>query len=152
MSAAQLRKLIHVGCKQLGLDDDARREVQLLRTGKASMRDMTEGELRAVLDGLKAAGFKPDAKGGYAPASRADLRLVHVLWRKLSEAGKVRVPGRKGLNAFVRSRFEKSWGSVPLDIDALRDWQKIDAVIRALTDWCEREGIELDYAAMGRRR
>ncbi len=141
----QLQQLIHVGCRALSLDQDDRRALQLTVTGKGSMSDMSEDELKAVLDRLKADGFKPDAKGRsrHRKAPRADLRLVHVLWRKLGDAGELDRPGRGGLNAFVRARFESSWGSVPADIDMLRDAAQITAVIRALKDWCARAGIEL---------
>ena len=50
-------------------------------------------------------------------------------------------PGRDGLNAFVRSRFESKWQSVPIDVDALRDAGQINAVIRALQDMCRRAGV-----------
>ncbi len=142
----QMQQLIHVGCRALSLDQEDRRALQLAVTGKDSMTDMSEAELKAVLDRLKADGFKPDAKGRsrHRKAPRADLRLVHVLWRKLGDAGELDRPGRGGLNAFVRSRFETSWGIVPADIDMLRDGAKITAIIRALKDWCARAGIQLE--------
>jgi len=147
MAARDLQRLIHVGCRELGLDQDTRHDLQLVATGKASMADMTEAELEAVVAALKARGFKPgfkgDAKGRRAPASRSDLRFVHVLWKKLGDAGKLKKPGRAGLNAFVRLRFEGKWQAVPIDIDALRDPGQINDVIRALKDWCKREGINL---------
>ncbi|SNS44700.1 phage protein Gp36 family protein [Antarctobacter heliothermus] len=59
MGARDLQKLIHVGCRELGLDADARRDLQQAATGKASMRDMTEADLRLVVDRLKASGFDP---------------------------------------------------------------------------------------------
>lgn len=153
MSALSLKRMIHVGCKQLGLDADTRRDLQLVATGKASMSGMTEDELRLVIEALKNRGFKPygsphftSDKGrapgrGHAPAPRSDLRFLHVLWRKLGEAGALRTPGRAGLNAFVRSRFEGKWQSVPIDVDALRDAGQINDVIRALKDMCERAGV-----------
>lgn len=143
-----LQKLIHVGCRELGLDTEARHELQMRVTGKASLSDMTEDELTAVLERLKTDGFSPIGRGHNArrpSAPRADLRLIHVLWRKLAEAGEVRSPGRDGLNAFIRARFGRVWGSVPADVDMLRDWQKIDAVIQALKDWGQRAGIDFDW-------
>ena len=141
-----LQKLIFAACRQLGLDDEARRDLQVRVTGKASMRDMDEADLRLVVNRLKAAGFedKPRAPR-HKPAPRADLRMIHVLWRKLGEAGAVTRPGRDGLNAFVRARFGKVWGSVPADVDMLRDWRQIDAVIQALKDWGKRAGIDFDW-------
>lgn len=142
-----LLKTIHVACRQLGLDEDTRRDLQLVATGKASLRDMTPAEQQKVLDALKARGFKvaPASKGkrGWRnPASRRDVRMCHVLWGKLVRGGAVQVPGATGLNAFIRARFEKAWGAVPIDIDAMRDWKQIAAVIEALKGMCKRAGIE----------
>ncbi len=149
-----LQRSIHAACRDLGFDEDGRRDIQRALTGKDSQRDMTDDELARVVAHLRTVNRAARPKGQFRHpvAPRADLRLVHVLWGKLSRAGKVRVRGRKGLNAFVRARFEKSWGSVPLDIDALRDWEKIDAVIQALMQWCDREGIEVDPIEAGHRR
>lgn len=146
-----LKRMIHVGCKELGLDDETRRGLQLIATGKASMAEMNEAELQQVVAALKKRGFKPygntyytgrKSRGkGYAPAPRADLRFVHVLWKLLGEAGALKRPGRDGLNAFIRSRFEGKWQSVPIDIDALRDAGQINDVTRALKDMCKRAGV-----------
>jgi hypothetical protein len=150
-----LQKMIHVGCKQLGLDNDTRHDLQLVITGKASMSDMSDAELRQMIAALKERGFKPfgnsyfkGRKGGLPakakpPAPRGDLRYVHVLWRLLSEAGAVKRQGREGLNAFIRSRFEGKWQFVPIDIDALRDPVQINDVTRALKDMCRRAGVQV---------
>jgi len=53
-----LQQKIHVGCRQLGLDADARRDLQLVVTGKASMSDMSDTELKSVLKRLEKEGFK----------------------------------------------------------------------------------------------
>lgn len=147
MSARPLQRMIHAGCRKLGLDDDTRRDLQLVATGKASLADMTEAELLLVVEALKqrgfTTGFKGAVKGRRAAAPRADLRFVHVLWSQLRTAGALKRPDRAGLNAFVRSRFENKWQSVPIDIDALRDAGQINDVIRALKDMCRRHGVAL---------
>lgn len=151
MSTATLRKTIFVGCRALGLDDEARRDLQLVATGKESMSAMTEADMLKLVDALKSKGFNPSSREPkHRPASRADLRLIHVLWRKLDEAGALKQSGRDGLNAFIRARFEKSWGVVPADVDMLRDWQHIDAVIEALKSWCRRVGADVDWEGLGR--
>lgn len=146
-TARDLQRMIHVGCKQLGIDADTRHDLQLALTGKGSMSDMDETDLRAMVDGLRARGFKAGFKGtstGRRPAApRADLRFIHVLWKRLADAGALKKPGRDGLNAFVRSRFEGKWQSVPIDVDALREAGQINDVIRALKDMCRRAGIVL---------
>lgn len=140
-----LRRKIHVGCKQLGLDQDTRRDLQLVVTGKASMSDMTEAEMLAMVRALEERGFKATStgrsKGRHKPAPRADLRLVHVLWRLLGDAGHLREPGRDGLNRFIRRRFGAAWDFVPRDVDDLTEHRCITDLIRALQDWCEREDV-----------
>lgn len=137
---------IHTGCKALGIDQDTRMALQLEVTGKASMTDMNETELKAVLTRLQSDGFKPKSgKGKRSKAPRADLRLVHVLWRKLGDGNQLRDPSRKGLNTFIRERFGKAWGSVPADLDMLRDHTQIDDVIQALKAWGQRADIDFDW-------
>jgi phage gp16-like protein len=140
-----LVKLVHVGCRDLGIDGETRRDLQLLVTGKASITEMTEADLESMVRALKDRGFKPSP--GSAPrrkaAERGDVRFAHVLWGKLHRAGAVDKAGAAGLNAFIRARFEQAWGAVPIDIDAMRDWQQIAAVIQALKAMCARAGIDL---------
>lgn len=147
-----LQKLVFAACRQLGIDDEARRDLQVSITGKASMRDMTDGDLKLVVNRLKEAGFKDaaPAKSKHKPAPRADLRLIHVLWKKLGEAGELKRPGRAGLNAFIRAQYEGKWGSVPVDIDALRDHDKIDDVLGALIAWGKRAKIDFDWERIGK--
>lgn len=147
MTANTVLKTIHVACRDLGMDNDTRRDLQLLVTGKESLSAMTSAEQLAVLEALKAKGFKPSAgkasRTHRRPATRGDIRFCHVLWGKLVKAGAVELPGAAGLNAFIRARFEKAWGAVPFDIDGLRDWKQIATVIEALKAMCLRAGIDL---------
>lgn len=141
-----LQKAIFGACRQLGLDNDARRDLQLQVCGKSSMSDMDDADMRAVLDRLKEDGYVSGVPGPkqYPIAPRADLRLIHVLWRALKDADELDRPSRAGLNAFIRSRFEDAWGSVPADVDMLRDADKIEAVIRALKAWIKRKNVPFD--------
>jgi hypothetical protein len=145
MAERALQKLIHAGCRELGIDGETRRDLQLLVTGKASMTEMTEADLESMVQALKDRGFRPSP--GAAPrrkaAERGDVRFAHVLWGKLFRAGAVDRAGAAGLNAFIRARFEKSWGAAPIDIDAMRDWRQIATVIEALKAMCARAGIRL---------
>jgi phage gp16-like protein len=147
MTDRALQRLIFAGCRELGIDADTRHDLQLVATGKASMADMTDADLRKVVDALKARGF--DAAAGGAKkrkarpaAKRPDVRYAHVLWRLLADAGKVNVAGPKGLNAFIRERFANAWGSVPIDIDQMADWEQIRDVNEALKAMCRRAGVE----------
>ena len=141
-----LQQLIFAACRQLGLDEDARRDLQVSVTGKASLRDMNDGELKLVVNRLKQAGFEDKPRNPrHKPAPRGDLRMIHVLWRKLGQSGALRDPSRAGLNKFIRARFGGVWGSVPADVDMLRAWEQIDAVIQALKTWGHRQSIDFDW-------
>jgi hypothetical protein len=141
--SASLIRTIHVACRELGLDEDARRALQLRVVGKASLKDMDPREQQAVVDALKKQGFKLSSKGRRKPAARADVRFAHVLWRLLHEQGAVKVAGAAGLNAFVRERFGAHWGAVPIDIDTLSDFERIRDVTEALKAMCKRAGISV---------
>ena len=136
-----LQKLVHVGCRELGIDGETRRDLQLVVTGKESMHDMDEADLTKLVTALKERGFKPHA--GKARAKRGDVRFAHVLWGKLHKAGAVSQGGAKGLNAFVRARFEKTWGAAVFDIDTMQDARQIATLIEALKGMCTRAGIAL---------
>ena len=144
MTALQIRT-IHAACRDLAIGEDTRHELQLMVTGKASLSAMTEAELGRVIEALKQQGFTPSGgtKAKRQTASRGDLRFCQVLWGKLVKAKAVATPGPKGLNTFIRIRFEKAWGSVPIDIDQMRDAGQIATVIEALKAMCRRAGVKL---------
>lgn len=139
--SATLIRTIHVACRELGLDDAARHDLQLRVVGKASLTEMSPAEQQRVVDALKKAGFKLASKGRRKPAARADVRYAHVLWRLLHDQGAVKVAGAPGLNAFIRERFAAHWGAVPIDIDTLADFERIRDVTEALKAMCKRAGI-----------
>lgn len=144
MADRALQRQIFAACRELGIDADTRHDLQMQLTGKASLSDMTEMELRAMIDGLKARGWKPVAKGGKArpAAARPDVRYIHVLWGLLHKKGVLKQPGRRGLNLFIRQSFECKWGAVPMDVDALADPMQIRDVTEALKSWCHRVGVK----------
>lgn len=145
MSHPQI-KLIHVAARELGLDADTRHQLQLVTTGKSSLAEMSPAELDQVVEALKARGFAPGrkvARKGRKAAPRGDIRFCYVLWGKLIAAGAVDAPGAKGLNTFIRTRFEKAWGAAPLDVDQMQDWRQIATVIEALKAMCARAGVKL---------
>jgi phage gp16-like protein len=78
MERRRLIAAVHAGARALGLDDESRRALQIRLTGHASCADMSEQELRLVLDYLRRAGFRPRRP---APAEdRAPLvRKVYAL-------------------------------------------------------------------------
>lgn len=143
MNRAKARSTIFACKRASDMADDDLRALYLFHSDNRtdSQRALTDAEVVSVAKEMQSKSPKPKAAKGRAP--RADLRLVHVLWKLLGDAGKLSQPGRAGLNAFIRKRFEKSWSSVPLDVDQMRDYKQISMVIDALKAWCRREGVEL---------
>ncbi|MGR3485504.1 MAG: phage protein GemA/Gp16 family protein [Paracoccaceae bacterium] len=145
--ARQLQRTIHAASREIGIADDDRRALQLAATGKASTADMTEADLRGVIDALKARGWTPKGGRGRPKSPRADIRFIHVLWRLLAMEGHV-TSGREALNAFIRRSFGDKWATL-LDVDMMRDPDQIAAVTEALKAMCRRHGVEVARARRG---
>ena len=152
---ARLIRGVHAACRKLGLDDDARHDVQISVTGKGSMRDMDAGDLARLLAHLnrqqgrtgRHGGGQSGAAGKYYPkAKRGDVRLIHALWGELGRRGVLTRPDRAGLNAFIRSRFGDHWACVPMDVDMLTEKGRIDDVVTALKAMVARAETGLETA------
>ena len=126
---ARTRKMraVLAACRRLGLDEDARKDLQLELTGVGSMSDMSEGQLGQLLDHLNRdyRGTNPD---------RAHIAKAKALWWSLYWLGAIDEPGDKALSAFVKRQT---------GIAALRflDHRGAFSVIEALKSWLEREGV-----------
>lgn len=98
-----LRRAVHAACRELGLSEDLRRDVQEAATGKASMRDMTAADLRAVLSHLRERGWEGSTPGvhGRPAAPHSYQRLVYALWGELKRRGVWRQPDATSLYRFA---------------------------------------------------
>lgn len=134
----KLIQLIHVGKKQLGLDDDLYREVLESCTGKTSSKEMTLGQLESVLDRMKQLGFQVESKdksGVKNLADDAQSKLIRYLWLQLHEAGQVRNSDEKALAKFIENK---------VGVSALQflSTKNADMIITHLRQWCKRCGIK----------
>lgn len=120
-------RAIRAACRRIGLDDEARKDVQLGVTGKASMKDMDLAELGQVLDRLNRDWKGPSGHGSHAGKIRA-------VWWTLYWIGAVDKPNDNAISAFVRRMT---------GVSALRflDHRGAPRVIEALKDWAAREGV-----------
>lgn len=134
----KLIQLIHIGKSKLGLDDELYREVLESTTSKTSSKDMTIGQLNAVLDRMKQLGFDIESKdkaGVKNLADDAQSKLIRHLWLCLYEAGEVRNNSDKALAKFVENKVH---------VSALQflSSQNADMIITHLRQWCKRCGIK----------
>ena len=134
----KLIQLIHVGKKQLGLDDDLYREVLESTTEKNSSKLLTVQQLETVLDRMKQLGFTVEAKektGVKNLADDAQSKLIRHLWLQLHTAGQIRNGSEQALAKFVENRVH---------VSALQflSSHHADMIINHLREWCKRCGIE----------
>lgn len=119
---------IRAACKRQGIDDDMRKDIQSTLIGKASMSDMSVGDLGRLLDHFN--------KGWKGPMGhRAHIGKIKALWWSLYWLGALDDPGDRAISAFV----ERQTG-----VSALKflDHRKAASVVEALKSWAERIGVK----------
>lgn len=100
---ARLVKLLHVGRRELGLDEDAYRLLLQSATGKTSSSDMTVPELEKTLERMKQKGFVVRIKkSGRKLADDPQSKKLRALWLELYSKGAVRNPEEAALVAWVK--------------------------------------------------
>ena len=122
---SKLIRAVHAACRKLGLDDDARRDIQIGVTKKASLKDMDAAEINLVLARIKRHSTSAD---------RPHIGKVRALWWSLYWLGAVEQSDARAIDAFV----ERQTG-----VAALRflDHRQAHSVVDALKGWCRREGV-----------
>lgn len=103
---------IHIAKKELGLDDDAQRDIYERVTGKRSLKDMNVKQRMAVLDDFKSRGFKvkrssKPASGSVNYSAKKYVRLIFALWASCAKLGEINNASHVALRAFVANETEK---------------------------------------------
>lgn len=140
-----LRKHVFAICRELGLDDDTRRDLQLEVTGKSSTSKMTVDDMNAVITALRERGWKPHtgAKGeDWIDVKRPDQKKIIAIWGQIAREGHVE-PGAAAINRFINNRnFHVKWSAAPTDIRMIGRERASD-VIEALKDLARRHQVRL---------
>lgn len=121
------QRAVLAACRRLGLDRDARVEVQTEITGKPSMANMSAADLDKLLDHLNR-GWKP------GNADRPHVPKIRALWWSLYWLGEIEEPADRALDAFVKRQ-------TGVDRLAFLDVRKSHSVIEAMKSWLERAGV-----------
>jgi len=101
---------IHVAKKEMALGDDDYRAMLIRVTGRMSSADCSFDELRAMIEAMKAQGFKPrpstrhGGKGGAADHPTA--RKARAMWLSLYHLGAIDNPSEQALEAFARRQLK----------------------------------------------
>lgn len=130
-TAADIRRAelatIHIGKQQLGLDDDAYRDLLFAITAKRSSSDLDRLGRKKVIEHFRALGVPRDQRRKDPP----HLRMARGLWIELHRAGAVVDASDRALAAYARR---------VTGCDAL-DWATtagLNAVIEGLKAWSAR--------------
>jgi len=124
---------IHVGRRQLGLDDETARDLYEQVTGKRSLRAMTDAERVAVVDELRRRGFKAALNRVRRPLEGRYAKKFQALWIAAWNLGLVKNHDDRALIAFAERQTGIS------HVRFVHDPADADKVIEALKDWMARE-------------
>lgn len=138
---------VHLGAKELGLDEETRRDLMARVTGKRSASDCSEAELHKVLEEYRRLGWKPAGSKSVKvssqrrPATSPFARKARALWISLHQLGAIRDPSDKALEAFGRRQ---------LGVDRLQwaDEGQSYRLVEALKAMAVRAGWEQDLAGI----
>lgn len=140
---------VHLAAKELGLKDDARRDVIERITGHRSAGDCHDDQLDAVLAEFKRQGWKPKAAAkartgtapvsGRRPATHPVALKARAMWISLWNLGVVRSSTEASLEAFAKRQ---------LRVDRLQwaDQGQGYRLIEALKAMAERAGWSQDLS------
>lgn len=128
----QLIRLIHVGKRELSLDEETYRA--LVKSGSKTSHDstsmLTAAQLELVLDAMKARGFIVKTGGKPVSSTLKDpqAQKIRALWLELHTRGYVNNPGDTAMNAFIKrithvDRMEwLSTAQASKAIETLKSW------------------------------
>lgn len=149
---------MHVAKRQLGLDDGTYRAVLTQVTGKASGKDMSEGERRKVVARFREMGFGQASTGRRKPLEGPYAKKLQALWIAGWNLGLVKDRTDAALVAFVKRqtgidhiRFVSEPEDAAKAIEALKAWMAREAGVqwdpgRLAPDWARRPGYRIALA------
>ncbi|MGF1707463.1 gp16 family protein [Enterovibrio baiacu] len=142
----RLIQLIHVGKRELQLDDDTYRALLKRETGSDSCRAMRLDELDKVLSALERQGFKrkksnnpKQTKKRLSPKTQGKpdvISKIRALWITMAKEGIIRDGSETALDAYVR-RMTKSADGKGVDHVGWCDTKQAKIIIESLKKWSQ---------------
>ena len=125
---------IHIAKKELGLSDDAYRDILRMRYKKDSAAKLSSAQARNLVDHFKTLGFRVKRKKNSKASPKYDnpqMRMVVALWITLGNEGVVKNKADQALQKYVKRMTGK---------DNLRwcDGMDLDRIINSLKKWEKR--------------
>ena len=139
ISKANLAK-IHIAKKELGLSDEAYRDILGLHFQVQSARKLTDRQATVLLHRFQDQGWKPKGskKKSTSPKyTNGQMRKVVAIWITMYQNGLVRSGSDQSMQAYVKRMT---------GVDNLK-WclaADLNKLIEALKKYCSRNGVAVD--------
>lgn len=156
----RLIRLVQVGRRSLGLDDETYRELLTQQSGKRSAAALSIQELDKVLQAMKGAGFKPTVKRGVkggkqkrlspvsgTPVRTAEIGVIRAIWITMVKHGLLRDGSETALNHYVERQTVRINNGVGVAEVSWLDGALAYSVLESLKHWHKREMIKALQAA-----
>lgn len=142
--AKRLLKLVQVGRRELGLDEEEYRALLEQVTGVRSAKGMSASKLDAVITAMKGLGFK--VKGGAQVAGRRsppssakvqapEVRKLRAIWITMKQDGLLHYGSEDALGSFIRRMTASANGGVGISRAEWLTSFQAERVLEALKKW-----------------
>ncbi|WP_439841881.1 gp16 family protein [Aeromonas taiwanensis] len=159
----RLIRLVQVGRRSLGLDEETYRTLLVQQSGKRSAAALSLQELDKVLQAMKGAGFKPTVKravkGGKqkrlspvsgTPVRTAEIGVIRAIWITMAKHGLLRDGSETALDHYVERQTVRLNKGVGVARVAWLDGALAYSVLESLKHWHKRAMVEALRAAKRR--
>lgn len=144
---------LHIGKKELCLDDDTYRALLKGATGKTSSKDMSVPELHKAIHAMKLRGFKPKAASSKMGKRKAPSRVgkMKAIWINMGHGGFIDDASDSALLHWVQGELKKR-NADPIDsltwLDTHRECNKIIEQLKRWRDRVVKAGLNDDLNAV----
>ena len=156
----RLIRLVQVGRRSLGLDEETYRELLAQQSGKRSAAELTLQELDKVLLAMKGVGFKPTVKRAVngvkpkrlspargAPTKTAEIGVIRAIWITMHRHGLLRDGSETALNHYVERQTVRLNNGIGVAEVAWLSEALVYPVLESLKNWHKREMVKALQAA-----
>lgn len=145
----RLLTLVHVGRRELSLDEEDYRALLESVTGARSAKGLKAAQLEAVVTAMKGLGFKVkgNTTGRRSPPSSAkvqapEVRKLRAIWITMAKDGVVRDGSETALGNYIKRMTASSNGGVGIERAEWLTAAQAVRVLEALKKWQARAMAE----------
>ncbi|WP_421195295.1 gp16 family protein [Aeromonas jandaei] len=142
--AKRLLKIVQVGRRELGLDEEEYRAMLESVTGARSAKGLSAAKLEAVITAMKGLGFKvkggAQVNGRRSPPSSAkvqapEVRKLRAIWITMFNDGLLQDGSEDALGSFIRRMTANANGGIGVNRAEWLTSAQAERVLEALKKW-----------------